>query len=92
MPKSGCGSLPPVWRAVSRRWLYLAECALALGSPAEARRLGLMAHRAAPAWPDIVMRLAAFTQALGEKGETQRWLAQHNELERRMSHLLTSLA
>lgn len=72
-------------------WLHLAECAFALGSCAQARRHGLAAHQAAPAWPEVLMRLGAFAHAVGDRGEARSMLAQHDEIQRRISGLVGRL-
>lgn len=73
-------------------WLHLAECAFAQGAHAEARRLGLLAQQAAPAWPLLLKRLGTFAQTLGDRQEAQRMLAQHAELTQRLGRLVARLA
>jgi len=73
-------------------WVHLAECSLAHGAYAEARRLGLLAHRAAPAWPFVLQRLGAIAHALGDTQEARRRMAQHDELTQRIDRLAASLA
>ena len=73
-------------------WLYLAECAPARGSHAQAREHGLAAHLAAPAWPLVLKRRAVFAQAAGDAAEARRLLAQHGDLARRSADLVARLA
>lgn len=73
-------------------WLHLAECAFARGAHAEARRLGLLAQRAAPAWPLVLQRLGAYAQARGDTQEARHLLGQHEELTQRIGRLAARLA
>jgi len=72
-------------------WVDLAECAFAKGDYADAIRLGQLAHRAAPAWPAVLKRLAVFARALGNDREAKRHLAHHYELTQRINDLLARL-
>jgi tetratricopeptide (TPR) repeat protein len=73
-------------------WLLLAECAHARGEHAQARENGLLAHHAAPAWPLVPQRLAAFAAARGDTAEAAAMLARHADLERRIRVLAQRLA
>ena len=72
-------------------WVDLAECAFAKGDYADAVRLGQVAHRAAPAWPAVLKRLAVFASAMGNQQEAQQSLAHHDELSQRIKGLLARL-
>jgi len=73
-------------------WLLLAECACALGSHDEACRYALVAHRAAPAWAQVLKRLGFFANVLGNQVEARRMMQQYEEIERRIGRLVARLA
>ena len=73
-------------------WVHLAECAFARGDDAETRRLGLLAQRAAPAWPMVLERLGAYAQARGDTQEARHLLAEHEELTQRIGRVAARLA
>lgn len=73
-------------------WVHLAECAYARGAYDEARRLGLLAQRAAPAWPLVLERLGVYAHARGDTLDARRLRARHEELRQRVGRVAARLA
>ncbi|MES2015496.1 MAG: hypothetical protein V4484_03290 [Pseudomonadota bacterium] len=73
-------------------WLYMAECAHAMGQHQRATDVALRAARAAPAWPLVPQRMAAFAGARGDAVQAGSLLAQHGALERRIATLVARLS
>ncbi len=73
-------------------WLHLAECALAAGQPRQAWELASRAHKAAPAWPLPLQRMAACANAAGDAVSAGAFLSRHRALERRLQAVGEKLA
>jgi hypothetical protein len=68
-----------------------AECAWSRGAHGAAWAHAVAAHTAAPAWPQIVKRLAVFAGAMDEPARSGEWRALALDIEQRASRLASRL-
>jgi hypothetical protein len=72
-------------------WVHQAECAHALGEHAAAGRAAEAARRAAPAWPMVLQRMAAYAAARGDSAQAAVLRAQQGRLDARLARVAARL-
>lgn len=72
-------------------WLQQGECAHAAGDHEGAGRAAAQAMHAAPAWPLVVQRMAAYAQAAGDTARAKVLTMRQSQLEARLVRLARRL-